>query len=209
MPVDQKNDAERKFNNRENEEITTVDGRTFWISRSCAIVAYVCLYNLSDKRWYTLLGKRGTGVPDAQGYWALTCGYLDWDESLHQAMLREVWEECGVDLSSLAQNDQFLWSDNPCLVNNNNEEHPWNISDTPKAGKQNISFHYSILFGWRGLPLPHLSIENAAPNEVEELAWVPIEQAATMDLAFNHATRLNQMREELSERMQLVETNCR
>ncbi|PCK02999.1 MAG: hypothetical protein COA42_21375 [Alteromonadaceae bacterium] len=208
MPVDHTSNAKPTFNNRENEEVKTEDGRTVWLSRSCAVVAYVCLFNLEDKRWYTLLGKRGTGVPDAQGHWGLTCGYLDWDENLHQAMLREVWEECGLDLTTLSQSEQFLWSGNPCLERESKEETPWSISDLPKVGKQNISFHYSILFGWRGQPLPSLSIENAAPNEVEQLAWVPIEEAVTMDLAFNHATRLKQMCEERAKPMRLVETNC-
>ena len=96
------------FANKENECVQTRDGLTIWLSRSCATVAQVCLYNLTDKRWYILLGKRGPHTPDYQGFWCLPCGYLDWNETLYKGMLREVWEECGLFLPHLSQQQGFV-----------------------------------------------------------------------------------------------------
>jgi len=188
------------FDNRENECVKTEDGRTVWLSRACAVVAHVCLFNTEDQRWYTLIGQRGPQTPDFQGYWGLPCGYLDWNETLMQAMMREVWEECGVNLEELSYQQSFVSSPNHCINRDNNAlaeiDSPWFISDTPVTEKQNISFHYAVLFAWKGKPLPALSADHAEAGEVSDLAWSPMDEVCQMELAFNHANRLQQLRSE-------------
>lgn len=181
------------FNNRPNEETRTSDDRTIWLSRACAVVAHVMLYDTNSKQWYVLLGQRGTGTPDFQGYWGLPCGYLDWDETLSQGMVREVWEECGLHLPSLRDSEQFGWSQNSCINDTENyHETPWAIADTPRGEKQNVSMHYGIFFSWQGPTLPQLSDAYAEPNEVSGIEWVPIDKALNMELAFNHAKRIKE-----------------
>ncbi len=182
------------FKNRHNEEIQLPDKRTIWLSRACAVVAHVTLYDTLSGQWYILLGKRGEGTPDFQGYWGLPCGYLDWDETLTQAMIREVWEECGVYLPSIIQSEQYVWSKNSCVTHTDNfHETPWAIADTPRHQKQNISMHYAVQFAWAGQPFPALTDEHAEPGEVAGIEWVPLEKALEMDLAFNHAARINEL----------------
>jgi len=199
-----------KFSNRQNERIHTQDGRPIWLSRACAVVAQVCLYHAKDRRWYILLGKRGSGTADFQDYWGLPCGYLDWDETLSQAMVREVYEECGVYLPGLKQHPQFIWSENACINSPENfEEVPWTITDRPRTQKQNVSMHYAVLFSWRGAPLPELSDANAEPNEVAGIDWLPIEHAMEMSLAFDHEHRIRRFYHEQQERLKRVEAPFR
>lgn len=179
------------FKNRKNFPVDLPNGETIWHSRSCAVVAQVCLFNRADATWYILLGQRGSGTPDFQGFWGLPCGYLDWDESLCEAVIREVWEECGLFLPSLSSHPHFLYSNSSLVSPAPFDLAPWNITDRTDNAKQNISMHYFIPFVWQGEDLPALSAENADPQEVDALAWVPIEDAIGMDLAFNHHKQIS------------------
>lgn len=137
-----------------------------------------------------LLGKRGTGVPDYQGYWGFPCGYLDWNETLYQAVQRELWEETGLLLHETAKHDALLKSLN-LPEGDGNSPMPWKITDTVReASKQNVSHHFGFLLHWQAEVLPELSLENTAPNEAEAAEWVRVEQAKTMQMAFRHSERL-------------------
>lgn len=194
------------FNNRENENVNTEDGRNIWISRACAVVAEVCMYNIEDKTWYVLLGKRGKGTPDFQGYWCLPCGYLDWDETLCDAMIREVWEETGLYLPHLSAQEQFAYSPNSCVnPENTGDEKPWAVSDSLSTATQNISFHFAVFFSWKGLPGPALTFDNSEPDEVEELGWIPLAKAHQMSLAFSHNKRILQVFEEKKSELNKIE----
>ena len=72
-------------------------GREYWISRSVAVVGFIYGYD-EDEKEYILAVQRGTGTPDPEfvGKWCLPCGYLDYDETLEEALQREVFEETGV-----------------------------------------------------------------------------------------------------------------
>ncbi len=196
-----------KFNNRENERVDLADGREVWLSRACAVVAEVCMYVAQEQTWYVLIGKRGTATPDFQGYWCLPCGYLDWDESLTEGMLREVWEETGLYIPELKEQPGFIYSENPCILNKiDAHETPWSISDKPTSAKQNISFHYAILFSWQSKPFPILSMNYCEPNEVADLKWVKLEEARNMELAFNHAQRVAMLRDGKPELFEKIES---
>ena len=69
---------------------------------TCGTICPQCLrFNARDlvanavaiKENKILLIKRG--VEPMKGWWALPGGYLDWDESLEEATLRELYEEAG------------------------------------------------------------------------------------------------------------------
>lgn len=157
-----------------------------------------------DGAWYILLGQRGSGTPDFQGFWGLPCGYLDWDESLCEAVIREVWEECGLFLPGLSAHPNFLHSDSSLVSSPPFNDTPWNITDRTDNTKQNISMHYAVLVGWNG-PLPGLSNAFADPDEVDGLEWVPIEQTFDMDLAFNHQQRIQKLWDEQTELFRQLE----
>ena len=178
------------FKNRKNQPIEVPNGETIWNSRSCAVVAQVCGLILPERRWYILLGKRGSGTPDFQGFWGLPCGYLDWDETLCEAVIREVWEECGLHLPKLSSHPDFVHSTSSITRDGEFTDTPWAVTDRVDNVKQNISMHYFIPFVWQSKELPSLSADNSDPNEVDALAWVPIVEAMEMDLAFNHQQRI-------------------
>lgn len=176
-----------EFNNRKNELVEASDGRAFWISRSAAVIAEICMFNRVDGNWYILLAKRGVKTPDFNGYWGLPCGYLDWDETLCDAVIREVWEECDLFLPGLAKHAQFGQSNSHFIVTEaEGKNMPWRIYDTPDSTRQNLGFHYAILFSWEGMPFPALSNANVGPGETEDLDWVKVIDAMGMQLAFNH-----------------------
>lgn len=197
-----------KFNNRKNEQLDLPDGRTIWHARSCAVVAEICMYHTQHRLWYVLLGERGSGTPDFQGYWGLPCGYLDWNETLCQAVIREVWEECGLHLPSLSTSEQFVKSNSTLTQSAELTDVPWAVTDHIDNTKQNISLHYAVLFAWNGSEFPALSNENADLNEVGGLAWVPIHEATQMILAFNHQKRIAKLLHEKPALFEEIASGC-
>jgi 8-oxo-dGTP pyrophosphatase MutT (NUDIX family) len=171
-----------KFNNRQNECVTTVDGREIWVSRSVAVSVSIVLYCQGQP--YILLNQRGTGVPDFQGYWNLPCGYLDYDETTEEAAVREVWEECGVNsLDLLTYADCEFFS------------HPWDISSAPSNEKQNVTVHHGLHAEVD--ELPPVSNANNEPNETADIRWLPLSQLDTLEYAFNHRTRIDKFLRQL------------
>jgi len=180
------------FHNRINRQVETTEGEVLWVSRSVAVVGEICLYCQEDQSWYVLLGKRGSATPDFQGFWGLPCGYLDWDESLCQALIRETWEECGVYLPGLSTAESFITSQSSLVSEGHFNDQPWAISDRTDNSKQNISMHYLVAFSWRCAPFPTVSMDHCEPGEVDAVGWEALPRAMEMQLAFNHQQRLQQ-----------------
>lgn len=152
-----------KFRNTENECVKTEDGRTVFLSRSSAVCVVVAAELPSGRRYY-LLSQRGENTPDYQYHWNLICGYVDYDETLSEAAIREVWEETGFYIPDVGPNHVVR----PIT------SMPWGISDTPKPNsRQNITHRFEFIFRVSSLnDLPKLTNDNAAKGEVEESAWV-------------------------------------
>lgn len=165
-----------------------------FIARDCAVAAQIFIYWAQQASWHVLLGKRGNNVPDFQGYWGFPCGYLDWDETLYQAVLREVWEETGLVLSDIADSAHLVQSHNLPVDNMQTQPMPWKISDYPHSPKkQNITHHFDFFMHWTGPDLPSLTIQHAEINEAEAADWVRLEDAMKLDMAFNHAENLKEI----------------
>ena len=132
-----------------------VDGKEYWISRSVAVA--VSLFTFIDKKFCILANKRGPGLPNHVGEWNVISGYLDFDESLSDACIREVWEETGVDIKNVS------------LIN-------LNIEDDPKRENQVILFRYAGFIMQEPRNIIELTNKNSEPNEVDEVKWIPIEE---------------------------------
>ena len=185
------------FRNRPNRKLELDNGETVWISRSCAVVAEVLLFQCDSKEWYVLLGKRGNNVPDYKNCWGLPCGYLDWDETTYEAFLREVWEETSLYLPELLKSSNC--SSCTGIVERGASSYPaaCKISERSTGPTQNISFHFKAIVHWSSDSLPKLGIENAEEGEATEANWIKLSEAIDMDLAFSHSNRLREIRDEI------------
>lgn len=187
------------FSNRENECVKTVDGRKVFLSRSCAVIPIIICNvprdaedNCAISDGFVLLNKRGPACPDHVGKWTLPCGYLDWDESGSEAAIREIWEECGLDISSTTDGASDIY-DGRLLF-----DIPWDVTTQPKEDpRQNVLLHYSLTFTIHELPrLAHPDEKN---DEVSDIGWMPVSEAINTELAFGHHLRIKKYIQEQRE----------
>ena len=127
------------------------DGTTYWISRSVAAVVYV--YTFIDGNLCVLANKRGPGCPGKIGLWNCPSGFVDYDETIEDAAVREVWEETGIK----------IYKEDLRLIE---------VDSDPSKTDQNILVRYRCYLR------PEESIEttdeHSEPNEVSEIKWIPL-----------------------------------
>ena len=146
------------------------DGKTYWVSRSMAVSIFPFIRIKGV--WHIAAVKRGKGCPDYVGCWCCPCGYVDFNETINQAAIRELKEETGIDYPYTL--NLVAIQDNP------------NVSE-----KQNVTFRFvcdaETLFIWeRDDYVPELTSEYSEPNEVEELKWIPLAEVGNYEWAFDH-----------------------
>lgn len=99
--------------------------KEYWISRSLAVAGFII--SIYKDELYVLLERRGPGCPDNIGKLCGICGYLDFDETRLDAIIRETYEETGLNLDKIQ-----------C------EFFDFGIEDDNFEGKQNITQRYII-----------------------------------------------------------------
>lgn len=110
-----------------NFKVTDKDtGKEYWISRSLAVAGFIVA--IYETELYVLLERRGPGCPDNIGKLCGICGYIDFDETRADALIRETYEETGLDLNKL----QWKFFE-------------FGIEDDNFEGKQNITQRYVVL----------------------------------------------------------------
>jgi 8-oxo-dGTP pyrophosphatase MutT (NUDIX family) len=171
-----------KFKNRPNEATTTADGRQIWLSRSVAVVSQVVIqtpYGLT-----TLIAKRGPASMGSIGKWCFPCGYLDYNETVEEAAIRETYEETGVDLNEMMNSTNYLH------YYRDIHRQPWNVDSAPSKERQNVSLSHCFYFTTNTDPivLPKTSKEFCEPGETDDIQWVNLCDVAEgkFDMAFNH-----------------------
>jgi 8-oxo-dGTP pyrophosphatase MutT (NUDIX family) len=134
----------------ENKCIIDENGKEVWISRS-VVVACVVARLTDDKRIEVLVEKRGPAV-SATGRWCFPCGYLDYDETIEEGVIREVREETGYILNK--RDITFI-----------------DINSKPDGKKQNVVIRHIAFIddGYEQVERFKLDF-----NEVTELRWVDI-----------------------------------
>ncbi len=154
-----------KFNNVENECVTTTDGRQIWVSRSVAVVGVVCV--VKDNVPYFLISQRGEGAADNHGLWCLPCGYLDFSETTYDAVRRELWEETGINIKEILDNDIHMLYTNPYV--------PYIVVSDPGENRQNVSITHVFLLVPKeknyDLPQPNI-VNHVQDNEVADVKWI-------------------------------------
>ena len=152
-----------------NFQVTDKDsGKSYWISRAIAICAIIIVREGSDS--WILLQKRGPECPDFVGAWSHTCGYLDFDETVLEALYREVYEELGIDVSK-------------------SKITPYGMNDTASDKRQNVTMRYVVEIEKDLLKdLNLMSQDRGGENgEVSETMLLPVDSnLEDLEFAFNH-----------------------
>ena len=164
-----------KFNNRPNP-CHTINGKMIWESRSTAVVAVI--FGKFRGETYVLLEKRSK-IMDQPGKWCVPCGYLDWDESGQEAIIREVYEETSI----------YLPNYKSFFVSKSRSWLPFFVNTDPSENRQNIALSYGFVYDFNKTGLPDTSFSNL---EIDELRWVKLNDVAGYDVAFNHDVRIIQ-----------------
>lgn len=152
-------------------------GQTFWVSRAIAVTG--CIFTYLNGKWCVLANKRGEGTPDFQGMWNMPCGYLDFDETTKDAVIREVYEETGIKVDP-------------------NYVHFWQFDDSPCQNLQNVSFRYYAIIND---PQPgNISVSTGHSrggeiDEVEAIGWIALTDIGNYKWAFNHDSLIKEFSE--------------
>jgi ADP-ribose pyrophosphatase YjhB (NUDIX family) len=165
------------FNNRENRCYTFNDNgveKEVWESRSVAV--NLCLLVKHKGDLYVLCSIRGPKAAGFQGCFNLPCGYLDWDETGTEAVHKETWEECGLDLRDFISASAVL---------RNDLEDPYMVNTDPSENRQNVSLRYGAY-----VYASHLPLLTPKHNEVEgetiKPQWLKVSEVITKEWAFGH-----------------------
>lgn len=155
-----------QFNNRPNQAV--------YLSRSVVVLA-VPMFKIRGQNTVCVpLARRSEKVELYRGFLGLPCGYLDWDESASEAVIREVWEELGIALTQFG-----------APMSGSLEQPYFVFSDPAGDEKQNVTLRFRFQFEVDELPPLRDS------DEATDCQWVEVRRAAEMDLAFNHVEILN------------------
>lgn len=147
--------------NIKNFSIKLPDGRTEWISRS--IVCSCAVYGKYGDELYILMTQRGPHA-SASGQWCVPGGYLDYNETLEECAVREVYEETGIKIDPSRLERIY-------------------IDSTPKGRKQNviIKFMYKDYLDIKD-NVPNMN--HMEPDELMDVRWINIKELNNYNLAF-------------------------
>ena len=169
-----------KFNNVGNPHIVMKHDIDCFISRSVTVISIVLIS--FESRAHLIVTKRSANMPDEPNKTCLPCGYLDYDETIYDAMVRETYEETSFYIPDYKE----------FLVFNNNMK-PVRILDNPKKdARQNISFIYMNIYDFDLKPhlFPMDEIIRYSSDEVQSVRVIPLSQVYDntyeLDWAFKH-----------------------
>lgn len=183
------------FNNVQNKCEELKDGRKVWISRSNSVNALILVEEKGTLKDYHygskfLLVKRSDKMNEG-GKWCMPCGYLDWNESLEDAVAREIYEETGIKEEALKSLicDEVLRKASPVVTSQlnstlQNVEHTYvfGLSYDWSANKY-LSFKNLKFVNGQATNLPEHILD-----EVSEIGLFTFDDVlnSKMDIAFNH-----------------------
>lgn len=168
------------FKNKPNEHLQikyqNID-LDVWLSRSVAVVGIVMAITQNDT--YILIAKRSKTMVVQPSLVCIPCGYLDWNESGHDAMVREVFEETSLYLPDIKKYSVFTNDKKPILIN-----------DSPITDKQqNVSLIYLSVFDFieNELKFP-IEVEKFNCAETDWVKWISLTEFYdnNYEWAFNH-----------------------
>ena len=168
-----------EFKNKANTAHTLENGEVVWDSRSVAVAGVIFAWKNSEKYPHVLASKRGPKAADFRGKWNVVCGYLDKDESATEAMIREIWEETGLNVVRIMNSDTDMIE---------HMEQPWFVNHKPTENRQNVTLRFGLCFSVEdGKEFPKLTTKyNEVVGEVEDPTWLSFEEIDNYDWVFGH-----------------------
>ena len=139
-------------------------GKKYWYSRSVSTVAFLFKKD-SYGEWCVLANKRGKGTLDYNGYWNCPCGYLEHNMTLEENAVKEIYEECGINL-----NPKMLKMDS--------------VNSDPSENRQNVTARFVAI-----LPTKEeykLSSKHSEKNEVDDIRFIKLSEIDDFKWAFGH-----------------------
>ena len=145
-------------------------GKTLWYSRSFAVSAFIFCRN-SEGEWCVLANKRGKGAADFNHMWNCIAGYIDFNERAEEAAVREIREECKINIDE-------------------DEVQFYKLISCPSENHQNIVARFFAKIEDKTTDSELFAIsadfEGGEKDEVEEVAWIPVSHIDNYEWAFNH-----------------------
>lgn len=130
-----------------------INGETFWVSRSIAVTAFIL--RISNGKIEILIERRGKGAADFQGCLCCPCGYLDFGETIREAVVREVKEETGFVVKS--PDDLVLFK----------------IDSDPSSNRQNVTLSFAYIAD-KDEDFDRSKAVGGEENEVSEVKWITV-----------------------------------
>jgi ADP-ribose pyrophosphatase YjhB (NUDIX family) len=167
------------------------EGKEYWISRSVAVLGIVFVIGI--EKVYILANKRGLGVPDYKYKWNMPCGYVDFNESVEEAVSREIFEETGLNVKE----DMLRL----LKVNSNPTEDK----------RQNITFRYLATFVSTNIEefKNKFTTEYSEKDEVEKVELIDITKINNYKWAFNHFELIHKYSKKLDKKFKKVQNNLK
>lgn len=152
--------------------------KEYWISRSPAVVGVII--GLRGEDVFVLTEKR-SAMMDEPNKWALVSGYLDWDESGYEGIVRETYEETSFYIPNYK--DELIYD---------HEKQPFYVQTEPnKDAKQNVSLSYIFVYKFGELPM---YVEEFEDKEIAQVKWLNLKtflaEKDNMEWAFDHDERI-------------------
>ena len=136
----------------------------FYVSRAVALTGLI--FANTQEGIKVLIAKRSKSMRDSPEMLGLPCGYLNWDETRHEGMMREVYEETSF----------YMPIYEPYLIYNNYSQ-PILTKDDPKELHQNISHIYISVYDFvDSTDFFMTEIEKFKCKETEWVKWLPIKE---------------------------------
>jgi 8-oxo-dGTP pyrophosphatase MutT (NUDIX family) len=164
------------FSNRNNERYI-INNKEIWYSRSVATGAVILLRckDKDDNITYKVLLEQRSLIMDQPLKWCFPCGYLDWDETLEDSIIREIYEETNLYIPNF--HNQLLYK----------TKEPFYIGSDLENYRQNIHIFYGFVYNEHPLFYSSLSKDN---DEINDLRWVLMQDLNQYDFAFKHNERI-------------------
>ena len=144
-----------------------------WFSRSMATAIFVYCKDV-DGDWCVLSSVRGEDAADFRGFWNCTCGYLDFDETMKDCAMRELYEETGL----------LIDEDIVKLIG---------IEDNPEANRQNVTARFAAFIEDAVTDDFTFSKAHNEGEEVGEIKWIKMSDVDDYMWAFNHDKRIKEI----------------